>query len=57
MLKDVNYFLCLLEVVFELHDGNPTWTDLSSAAEWLTEMSSSGGARLAHEFGLNRTIE
>ena len=42
---------------FRLDDGNPTWTDLSSAAEWLTGKSSSGGARLAHEFGLIRTIE
>ena len=42
---------------FRLDDGNPTWTDLSSAAEWLTGKSSSSGARLAHEFGLIRTIE
>ena len=57
MLKDVYSFLYLLRGGIRLDDGNPTWTDLSSATDWLTGKSSSGGARLAHEFGLIRTIE
>ena len=57
MLKDVNSFFISPRGGFRLDDGEPTWIDLSSAAEWLTGKSSSGGARLAHEFGLIRTME
>ena len=49
--------LHLLEVGLQLDDGNLTWIDFSSAAEWLTGKSSSSWARLAHEFDLIRTIE
>ena len=56
MLKDVNSFLYLLAVVFDwMMVTRPGQT--SSAAEWLTGKSSSGGASLAHEFGLIKTIE
>ena len=57
MLKDVNsFFYISLEVIFDWMVTQPVKTS-PSAAEWLTGKSSSGGVRLAHEFGLIRTIE
>ena len=46
-------FLYLLRGDIRLDDGDPSWIDLSSA----TGKRSTGGERLAHEFGLIRTIE
>ena len=57
MLKDVNSFLYLLAVVFDWMMVTRPGQTSPSAAEWLTGKSSSGGVRLAHEFGLIRTIE